>query len=685
MGEPSPDMPPPKRAPEDRLDSWKEIAAYLNRDVTTVQRWEKREGMPVHRHQHDRMGSVYASRADLDAWARSRNLPPAQESGTSVTAAPATEGPKGAASSTSRGKVLLVVSLAVAAALAVAAGLWLQRTEYLWRNPIADGRFQTVTDFEGVEQAAAVSRDGQFVAFLSDRDGPMDVWVTQVGSGEFHNLTRGSAPELVNPSVRTLGFTPDGSFVTFWVRKGGASGDIAIWEVPTLGGQPRPYLEGVAEYAWSRDGSRLAYHTPGPGDPLFVTTGGRRAEDRPIFTAPAGLHCHFPLWSPDAAFLYVVLGSLPDKLDIWRIASGGGTPERITSHNARVSHPALLNRRTLVYLASDPDGSGPWLYATDVERRTPHRLSSGLDQYTSLEASADGRRLVATLASPKRTLWRLPIAVSPAEAPAPARVPLTTSAGFSPRLGPNGLLYVSATGPSESLWRLADGTATEFWSGKGARIVGGPALSSDGRQVAFSALQHGQKLLYVVQADGTNARIVADSLDLQGSPAWAPDGRSITTAVEERGVPHLVRVPIDGGPPSVVVQEYSTDPAWSPTGRFLVYSGPDIGTTFSVKAVTAEGAARPLPPLTLTRGARHLAFLPGGSALVFLRGEIRHKDLWLVDLESGGERQLTRLAPDFEVRDFDLSPDGHDVVLERAQERSDVVLLDLPRAEGSGP
>ena len=190
-------------------------------------------------------------------------------------------------------------------------------------TPIADARFQTVTDFDGVEQAAAVSRDGHFVAFLSDRDGQMDVWVTQVGSGQFHNLTRGSAPELVNPSIRTLGFSPDGSFVTFWVRKQGGSsgGDISIWAVPTLGGQPRPYLEGVAEFDWSHDGSRLAYHTPGPGDPLFVSDGSRRAEGRPIFTAPAGLHSHFPLWAPDAAFIYFVQGSLPDKLDIWRIRS----------------------------------------------------------------------------------------------------------------------------------------------------------------------------------------------------------------------------------------------------------------------------------------------------------------------------------------------------------------------------
>ena len=74
MGEPSLGTPQSERPLEDRLDSWKEIAAYLKRDVTTVQRWEKREEMPVHRHLHDRMGSVYASRAELDAWMRSRNL-----------------------------------------------------------------------------------------------------------------------------------------------------------------------------------------------------------------------------------------------------------------------------------------------------------------------------------------------------------------------------------------------------------------------------------------------------------------------------------------------------------------------------------------------------------------------------------------------------------------------------------
>jgi len=315
----------------------------------------------------------------------------------------------------------------------------------------------------------------------------------------------------------------------------------------------------------------------------------------------------------------------------------------------------------------------------DVERRIPHRLASGLDRYTSLAASADGRRLVVALASPKRTLWRLRLADSPAEVPAAARISLTTSTGFSPRLGPNYLLYVSATGTSESIRKAANGTDTELWSGPGARVFGGPAISPDGRYIAFSVRQHEQRLLYVMQADGTNARIVTDLLNLEGAPAWAPDGQSILSAAEEHGVPRLFRIPVEGRAPAPFVHEYSIDPAWAPDGRFVVYSGPDIGTTFSVKAVTSEAAEKPLPALTLTRGARHLTFLPGGRALMFLQGEIQHKNLWLIDLETGAKRQLTNLAADFDIRDFDISPDGREVVLERVQERSDVELLDLPR------
>jgi TolB-like protein/tetratricopeptide (TPR) repeat protein len=63
-----------------RLESWKEIAAYLGRDVTTVRRWEKGEGLPVHRHIHNKLGSVYAYTTELDAWRSNRAPAPAIDS-----------------------------------------------------------------------------------------------------------------------------------------------------------------------------------------------------------------------------------------------------------------------------------------------------------------------------------------------------------------------------------------------------------------------------------------------------------------------------------------------------------------------------------------------------------------------------------------------------------------------------
>ena len=219
-----------------------------------------------------------------------------------------------------------------------------------------------------------------------------------------------------------------------------------------------------------------------------------------------------------------------------------------------------------------------------------------------------------------------------------------------------------------------------MWTGQGAQIFGGPAISPDGKHVGFSVRQsNGRTVLYVMEADGTNARVVTDSLHLEGSPAWSRDGQSITSAAEDHGTTHLFRVPLDGQPPRGFVPEYSLDPTWAPNGGFVVYSGLDIGTTFSVKAVTGEGAPHPLPALTLTRGARRMAFLSGGRDLVVLRGEMQHMNLWVINLQTGAQRQLTNFGPEFDIRDFDVSADGHEIVLERVQERSDVVLIDLSR------
>jgi len=673
---------------EDRLDSWKKIASYLKRDVSTVQRWERRESMPVHRHLHDKLGSVFAFRSELDAWwgSRRRRLTQeaADESERPAHILQTVEDPL--RTTARRAHPTRLVWWGVAAAIVLLAGAltWFAAEfGYFWRNPLANAKFARLLDFDGTEQAASISRDGKLVAFLADRDGQIDAWVSEVGSGTFRNLTHGALSELVvvNPSLRALSFSADSSLISIWTRRadGSQTGDVNILTVPTAGGPLRPYLREAGEFDWSHDGAKLVYHTTAPGDPLFVRESAKPG-DRRIYVAPTGVHCHFPLWSPDDAFIYFVRGVPPDDWDIWRIQPSGAGLERITTHNSHVTYPVTINRRTLLYLATDEHGAGPWMYSVDVERRLSHRVSTGLESYTSLAASADGTRLVATIADTHTSIWRMSLTQDGNAATAAGSHPsLVTANGVTPRLGADFLLYVSWRGERQGIWSLAHGTTREIWSSAHSRIVGEPAIAPDGQRIAFSVEDRGKTLLYLMDNDGSQVRVLADSLALRGNPAWAPDGQSVVSAVVRDGEPRLTRVFLNGQPPLPLVSEYSIDPAFSPDGRFLVYSGADVGTTFPLRAAAADGRPYPLPSVMLTRGARRVAFFRDAHTLVILGGEIVHKNFSLLDLRTGAQRLLAELPTDFAIRDFDISAAGSEIVFDRVQVNSELALIERTR------
>jgi Tol biopolymer transport system component len=669
-----------------RLDSWKKIAAHFRRDVTTVQRWERREGMPVHRHIHDKQGSVYAFSSELDAWWDSRRgeLPESaslQEppSIRAQNSEPAGDGAVGSMPARSRRPLLLAAGVA-AVLLSLYAGF---RFFYPGArpavNPLANATFTRLTDWPGLEQAAEISRDGRWIAFLADHDGQMNVWLTQTGSGSFRNVSQGRWSELVNPSIRPLGFSADGSFITVWTRNadGSRPEDIRLMAVPIAAGEPREFLPGVAEAVWSHDGSRMVFHTTAPGDPLFVRSA--QGDARRIYVAPAGVHCHFPVWSMDDAYIYFARGVPPNDWDIWRIRPTGAGLERLTSHDSLVSHPLLLDSQTLVYLATDAQGSGPWLYAFDLERRIPHRISFGLERYTSLAASADATRLVATVKDSNSSIWSVPVSEAATDGGAHGSTPapsLRSATGLSPRSGPGYLLYVAVRAGRQAIWKEADGQGKELWSEAHSIIVGAPSVAPDGRHIAFTAADGEQTVLYTIDSNGNELRAVTRSLALRGNPAWTPDGHSIVSAVLRDGEPRLTTIYLDGSPPNPLVSEYSIDPVWSPDGRFLIYSGADVGTTFPLRAVAPDGRPYPIPALILTRGARRVVFGPDGHSIVVLRGDVGQKNFWLVDLTTGAERQLSSLAPAIDVSDFDLSPDGSTVLFDRIQETSRIALIE---------
>jgi len=397
----------------------------------------------------------------------------------------------------------MLAGVAAVAVLVAAGGVWrLRQRDYFWRNPLADATVERLTDFEGDEADAAISPDGKFMVFLSDRGGRMDAWVSQIGSGEFVNITKGQFPITADGTNRRVGFSGDGAQVWF-VQTPGQS---MSWLAPAIGGAPRPFIEGGVNPIWSPDGRNVAYHTAAPGDPIFIAD-RNGSNPRRVFGAQPGTHGHYLTWSPDGRFVYFVRGTpQTEEMDIWRISvtasNTAPTPERITTHNARVAYPAWLDARTLIYSAPADEGSGQWLYALDVEHRIPHRVSSGVaEQYLSVAVSESRPpRVVTTVAAPTASLWTVPISEDVQTEAAAMRVPARNTRALGPRFAPGYLAFLSSKGGSDGLWKLENGAPQELWRGDEGGVVAPPAIAPDGRLICFSYRKRGRAGLYVMNA-----------------------------------------------------------------------------------------------------------------------------------------------------------------------------------------
>jgi TolB-like protein/tetratricopeptide (TPR) repeat protein len=201
MDKPSPGTPPSVTPPEDRLDSWKEIAAYLNRDVTTVQRWEKREGMPVHRHQHDRMGSVYAFGSELDAWLQSRRLHLGEEEKERGAETPAdVEGERGPQRTPRARRWLVLGGVAALALLAVTYVMTRSRAAHATRPKIKSLAVLPLKNLSGDSSQEHLA-DGMTEALIGRLSRIHDLRVISRTSVMRFKDTKLSVPEI----ARTLG------------------------------------------------------------------------------------------------------------------------------------------------------------------------------------------------------------------------------------------------------------------------------------------------------------------------------------------------------------------------------------------------------------------------------------------------------------------------------------------------
>jgi dipeptidyl aminopeptidase/acylaminoacyl peptidase len=365
-------------------------------------------------------------------------------------------------------------------------------------------------------------------------------------------------------------------------------------------------------------------------------------------------------------------------MDLWRIAAGGGQPERLTFHDTYVAFPTPIDDRNVFYIAQDRDGSGPWLWALDTHSRATRRVAFGTEQYLSIAGSA-GRRFIASVANPTASLWTVPILDRPAEDADAKRMALPTVRARAPRLAGQSLFYLSSQGTGDGLWRLEEGKAVEILKGSDEAMFEPPAVSADGRQLAVVLRRDGNRRLHVLSADGGNLQPLAESIDIDGSVCWSPDGKWIVAGGNDNRGPGLFKIPVDRGAPVQLIAGSARDPEWSPSGDLIVYAGANISVDAPLLAIRPDGMKVELPAIRLRVEGKRYRFLPNGLALVYAQGRFPAQDFWLLDLTTRKSRQLSRFNDSAATQSFDLTADGKQIVFDRLRENSDIVVIDLAR------
>jgi serine/threonine protein kinase len=540
-------------------------------------------------------------------------------------------------------------------------------------NPLEQADYSKITDWEGTESGAVISPDGQFALFVSDRDRRFDLFLTQIGTNQEENLTKDGPPVDPQGIVRNFGFTADGEI---WFTPGRAAGQ-QVRTMPLTGRTQRVFLgKDSTGVAWSNDGTRLAYFDFVEGDPVFVAdrTGADAVQ---ILRSEKGRHNHHLVWSPDDQWIYFVSGYLygldgSEEMDVWRIRPSGGEPERMTRLNVGVRFLTPFDPTTWLFVAPSANREGPWLWTFGETARVPRRVSSGLEQYTSVSASRDGRRIVATLSNTKTSLWRVPLRDEPV-AETEVRPYLLPSRVSTPRFGRDSLFYLSTGSVGADLFRHQEGTPpVQIWSGADGGLSEAPAVSPDGQQVALMLRKDGLQQLAVMAADGTGRRRVAQSIGVRGAPDWSPDGTFLVVGGTDTRGAALFRIPLDGAAPQRIVDGDAVDPVVSADGAVVVFGSTIVRGVAPLRAARLDGTPVSLPRLRARPGSYR--FTRAGRTLIYIPTAVS-PDFWSFDFATGTTTQVTRLDDLGRLRAFDISPDGKWILFDRSTEQSDAVLI----------
>jgi serine/threonine-protein kinase len=534
-----------------------------------------------------------------------------------------------------------------------------------WESFAAGRRLTRIGSFQDQTPDPAISRDGRMLCYVvQTSEGRSDIYLGRIAGGARIQLTNDDA---VEQSPR---FSPDGEFVAF-TRRASARDRPEVRIVPSLGGEVTAAIPGAAFPAWSPDGRRLAYVRQTADGHDELVTGAVDGTNAVVVLPSDGVYFNLrnPTWSPDGRQVAVIRSTGGVAGEIWLVPSGGGSTRRVLDEPAATwsDGPAFTpDGRGIIH--SSNRGGATNLWVAPLDGSAPVRLTTGPGPDASPSVAADGA--IAFLSSRRRTLLQ-----AFDQATGTAQTLLAYSPHlWGPAVSPDGRDVAFSRSEEDGSWHIwsmpiAGGTARRLTSGEGGEIY--PRWSPDGAFVVFHSWNVPRRFGRVPRDGGRTEWLSFSAGAHDGFADLAPDGRRVAFTRAEGQAERIYVADLNGSSPRLLTSSPGAVPKWSPDGARIAFSG-SRSISGGIFVVAADGTGQ----RQLTQEGGWPVWWPDGKTIGFLAVDDRgNQQVRVIPSGGGTPRPLNTVRVTGVNHPFSVTPDGRTIVITNGEHLADEIWL----------